>query len=95
MIIRRIRIDSGIFIIYLRVIDKWKVSVFVFCVNGFNGTVVINGGNFVGAEAESIILGNVQVAGGTFNYPVDAQYCAEGYMPAYLGKGIYGVKPIE
>ena len=35
---------------------------------------------------------NIAVSGGVFNTPVDAKYCAEGYVPAELEGGKYGVR---
>ncbi len=36
--------------------------------------------------------GNLIISGGIFDKPVPEQYCAEGYIPADLGEGKYGVK---
>lgn len=35
---------------------------------------------------------NVSVSGGTFSYPVPAEYCADGFTPVDLGNGNYGVQ---
>ena len=71
------------------------------CINGFDGSVVINGGNFVAENAVedpvwgwTVILGNVTVTGGTFNYPVSERYCAEGYAPKANQDGTYTVEKI-
>jgi len=61
------------------------------CVNGFQGTVEIHGGTFNCIEGETIILGNVKVYGGTFQHPVAAEYCAEGYVPVTNKDGTYTV----
>lgn len=59
--------------------------------------VTIEGGSFSGGKNST--LGNknedsgvLSVAGGTFDQPVAAEYCAEGYIPADNGDGTYGVK---
>lgn len=72
------------------------------CVNGFTGKVTINGGTFIAEEAVNdpewgwtVILGNVTVTGGIFNFPVHERYCPEGYVPKKNNDGTYTVEKVS
>lgn len=52
-----------------------------------NGTYTVTGDLFGNVEG-----GEIAVSGGTFSAPLDDDYCAEGYEPADLGNGTYGVR---
>ena len=52
-----------------------------------NGTYTVTGDLFGNVEG-----GEIAVSGGTFSAPLDSDYCAEGYEPADLGNGTYGVR---
>ena len=59
-------------------------------------TVTVTGGVINGElysyAADEVATKTVNVSGGTFTYPVEAVYCADGYIPADLGNGLYSVK---
>jgi hypothetical protein len=73
------------------------------CVNGFdNGKVIINGGKFIANAADndpdwgwSVVLGNVAITGGTFNFPIHEKYCSEGYRPKANSDGTYTVEKVN
>ncbi|MBQ6465572.1 MAG: InlB B-repeat-containing protein, partial [Oscillospiraceae bacterium] len=53
------------------------------------GNTVTMSGDAVFAENDS--AGSLSVSGGTFNVPVPAEVCAEGFVPQDNGDGTYGV----
>lgn len=61
------------------------------------GSITISGGSFYGligiedAYEEAVNDVTVAISGGTFNAPVPADFCAEGYTPKDNGNGTYGV----
>ena len=73
----------------------------VYCaVNNFAGTTTITGGTFSSEEtdwtgeyeaADILADAGLTVSGGIFSKPVDAAYCAEGYVPVDNEDGTYGV----
>ena len=67
------------------------------------GTIIINSGTYTGliglesfkASKEYLAEGaktDVRISGGTFNQPLEASWCADGYEPADNGDGTYTVK---
>ena len=72
------------------------------CVNNFEGTLMIMGGNFETAEFDytgeyesvAILAGKetyVEISGGTFSTPLEAAFCAEGLCPKANEDGTYTV----
>ena len=65
------------------------------------GTINISGGTFVGVGGDPINFtattanDHIAISGGTFNTPIENQFCAYGYVPKDNGDGTYGVKPKE
>ena len=67
-----------------------------------SGTTLISGGTFT-SDGEAVKYDEtgsgyapfeeIVVSGGTFNKPVPADYCANGYAPKDNGNGTYGVGP--
>ena len=61
--------------------------------NAGKDVITITGGTFKGAVTKPNPNGTIAISGGTFAYPVDSSYCAEGYMPTVNEDGTtYGVK---
>lgn len=61
---------------------------YAICNFAATGNLEVTGGEFIGAvysARENFI------SGGTYNNPVEAAYCAEGYMPNKNANGTYGV----
>ena len=67
--------------------------------DGFS--VELGEGNDVTLTGDTAIIGfnfdetdhEIAVSGGTFNVPVDEEYCADGFEPVDDGNGAYGVTP--
>lgn len=60
--------------------------------NAGKDVITITGGTFKGAVKKLDANGTISISGGTFAYPVDSSYCAEGYMPTVNEDGTtYGV----
>lgn len=60
--------------------------------NAGKDVITITGGTFKGAVTKPNPNGTIAISGGTFAYPVDSSYCAEGYMPTVNEDGTtYGV----
>ncbi len=63
------------------------------------GSIEIEGGSFRGVGGAEINFAattdkdEIAISAGTFNTPIENQYCAEGYVPQDNGDGSYGVKP--
>ena len=63
------------------------------------GSIEIEGGSFRGVGGAEINFAattdkdEIAISAGTFNTPIENQYCAEGYVPKDNGDGSYGVKP--
>ena len=59
-----------------------------------NASIEISGGDFTYTKLtnQTNEALNAAVSGGTFSSPVPAEFCAQGYIPADLGEGKYGVK---
>ena len=61
---------------------------YAICNFAATGNLKVTGGEFIGAVYSA--LENF-ISGGTYNSPVEAAYCAEGYMPNKNADGKYGV----
>ena len=57
-----------------------------------NTALTIQNINHIGSLDIQAGGANVAVSGGSFSYPVPAEYCAEGFAPVDLGNGQYGVQ---
>lgn len=57
--------------------------------------ITITGGTFKGAVTKKNTKGTISISGGTFAYPVDSSYCAEGYMPTVNEDGTYTVTKVK
>lgn len=59
-----------------------------------DGTLDIEGGNFITNDKPLVLTGNYgipQIKGGNFDIPVLQEYCVEGYEPVVLGGDNYSV----
>ena len=55
------------------------------------GTVIIHDGEFTNFAPYASANGSIVIDGGTFDIPVDLEYCADGYIPAEAGEDGYTV----